>query len=494
MNQSFNEKREKDTLQAFKKVVRDMLVLLRTSLQAETVSMHWVNNKKEILVLEAYSTTLKNVAYQDRGRKDGHFLGDYTHITSVTRLQKNIHFKPETLPHYSSATPVSFIYLIPFVFNDETVAITSVETAFKSGLSVTDEQVIAAFQNAVGRLLQTYQELSELIENQTEWVGYDDIVKKVSLAQDPMDLAFGLIQNLHILTGKNGGVVLLARGLNEWHTVLFSPGTFNPPPIGLVLQEGTIGSQALKVGESHFSTHFNTNPKRISALEPLCQGATLAVPLMHRQRRQMLLVIYSENPLLFNDILKFKITNLCRVAGLKLEALLPELDVHDNIFSNGTSCYTKELFSGSLSCITEHISHCDKASGFYSWVGMATISNINDLRTRFRLDELTALQKVVLDKIRPNNFDVPGIAASYSDYVYTIILQSTDELALKRWVENITNVFDQPVSFSSRHKEKIQFSSAFTQLKEERNTESILQRVRKAMNNAVRNNQVFVEV
>ena len=485
------EGKEKDNLMNFKKLVRDALLLLRTSLEAETVSMHWVNARRDQFVLASYATSRRDVVFQDRVSRRGHFLHNYSTIKSIIRLEKNIHFKPAELTHYSGISPISYMYLVPLVFHAETVAITVVETTRKPELSAGDEKIIAAYQKVLGRMLQSYQDITDLVEKQTEWVDYDQIVRNLIKADEPLELATLLLDQIQQFVGETGGVVLLARGLDAWHTVCNSREARFPLPVGLELEDGSIAAQALSDGEPFFSPHFNANPKRISSAEPLCYGSSLAVPVMHRQRRQLLLLVYSENPLLFNDALKHKIGNLCLMAGLKLEAMLPHLDVYDNLFSTHISCYSRDLFTGALSRLAGE--DRQRESGMATWLGMVTIGNINDLRTRYRLEDLTRLQQQVLAGIRPQQYGIPGIIGAYSDYIYTFLLQSTDESAFLSWTGRIREVFREPVALSVNSSENVLLNTGVTRVNGAAKPEELLQKAKKAMNEALKQQKFIVE-
>ncbi len=486
------EEKEKDNLHNFKKLVRDMLLMLRTSLEAETVSMHWVNPRRDQFVLAGYATSRRDVMFRDRVSRDEHFLQKFASIKSTTRLEKNIHFKPVQLAHYTGTPPTNYIYLVPFVFQAETVAVTVVETGNKPELSPSDEKVVAAYQKVLGRMLQSYQHVAELTEKQTEWADYDEMVQVLTRSDEPLELAATLVDHLQQFAGDTGGVVLLARGLEAWHTVYSSLDARYPPPVGLELEDGSIAARALSDGLPFFSPHFNGNPKRISRAEPLCYGSSLAVPIMHRQRRQLLVLVYTENPLLFNDALRHKIGNLCLIAGLKLEAMLPDLDVYDNLFSTRLSSYSRDLFSGALSRISQHAGNNEPTLA--TWVGMVTIGNINDLRTRYRLEDLTALQRHVLSGIRPQKYGIPGIIGAHSDYVYLFLLQSTDESAFLSWTGRIRETFRDPVPLSAKNGEVVQLNAGVTRLNGSADPETILQKIKKAMNNAINQRKFIVEV
>lgn len=491
MSLTYSENREKENLQNFKKVIRDMMLLLRNSLQAETVSLHWINHRRDIVVLENYTTNLKNVVYQDRVRRNEHFLGNFDTIKSITRLQRDVHFDGKQLDHYTSTVPVSYVYLIPLVYNADTLAITSVETGAKSELNMSDEESITAYQKALGRLLHNYQELNDLSHQQSEWTEYDDDVDRFSRLDQLFELASELTEQLQKHAGSNGGVMLLARGLKSWNSVLYSAASKFPPPVGLTVQEGTISDQALKSGEPVYYTHANANPKRISYQEPLCKGATLAVPVMHRQRRQLLALVYSEDFLVFTEAVTHKITNFCRVAGLKLETLLPHLGIEEDVFANKISCYTSDLYKGALNVIRKHQNNYDVP--MKTWVGMFAISNISTLRTRYRPDDLVQLQKMVLSAARPQKFGYSGIISEYSDYVYSFILQSTDESAFDSWIQAVRKEFQHPVSFADDQKIEILLRTGLTELTRGMDPESAIQNSRKAMNEAVKQQKFLSE-
>ncbi len=488
---SNSTKREKAYLENFKIMLRDMLFLLRTSLQAETVSMHWINDNRSILVLENYATNQKNVVFKDRVEKKHSYLGKYSAIKSVTRLEVGTHINMEELEHYTSAPPVRYIYLIPFKYNADTVAITAVETSEKSRLTEVDEAAFSAYEEIQNRLLQTYLELSDLSEKQIQWSEYDEVAGKLAKTGSPMELAGNLLADLQGFAGHKGGALLLARGMDDWHTVLSSEKASHPPPVGLPVQAGSISEQALSSGESQFNSHFNANPKRISAHEPLCNGATLAVPITHHQRRQLLALVYNENPLVFTEAVKHKLNNLCRIAGLKIEAMLPNLDVHDDIFGTPFGSYRQELF---MECVAASLKNMNDINGVMrTWVGMVTIGNVADLRTKYRLEDLMDLQRVVLRHLRPQNFGVTGILSEYSDYIYTFVLQSSDEAAISHWHEGVRKTFESPVDFASGTSEKVIINIGYIEPDGETEADSIMQQAKRVMNEAVKNKKFIIQ-
>ncbi|MDG5768026.1 GAF domain-containing protein [Balneolales bacterium ANBcel1] len=489
---TYKDNREGEHLQNFKKMIRDLLILLRTSLQAETVSLHWVNSNRDVLVLEGFETNQKNVVYQDRVSRKEHFLGRFDAIKSVTRLETGTHLATSELTHYTSDPPVNYLYLIPFTYNTETVAITTVETSEKSQLTGTEEAAIAAYEDVLFRLLKTHLELSDLSEKQTEWSDYEETVKKLIRSRSAYSLVTCLLEELQEYAGSNGGAVLMARGMDDWHTVLYSEKAAYPPPLGLRVQENSISGQALGSGEPLFSSHLNANPKRISVHEPLCNGASLAVPVMHRQRRQLVALSYSENPLVFNEATKHKIGNLCRVAGLKMESMFPGLDVQEDIFAAGNSGYRKDLFSGALSTLQRH--HKNRNGVLQSWVGMVGIGNIADLRSKHRLDDLLDLQHQVLRRLRPQEYGFSGILGEYSDYVYCFLLQSADEAAFGQWTDGVEEAFRSPVPFSAGISERVTLHLGYLLMDNGTDADRIIGEVRKAMNQAMKQELFKMEV
>lgn len=488
---TLSAKREKDHLENFKKIIRDMIVLLRSSLQADTVSLHWINSNREIFVLETYATIHNNVVYEDRVKQDQHFLERYRSIKSVTALEVGVHLSSSDLNHYTSASGIRYIYLIPLISNSETVAITSIESVARATLSQSDEKSIRAFQKAVARLLHTYLEISDLLDKQSEWVQYDEVAARLSDKRSAVEITLSLLNELQMLGGSNSGTLLMARGMDDWHTVLYSEKSHYPPAVGLALQEQSMAAQALQKGEPFFSAHFNANPKRVSVHEPLCHGASLAVPIMMRHRRQLLALVYSENPLMFNDVLRYKMINLCRICGLKLEALLPGLGIDEDLFSSGLMAYSNELFQASLQSILRHEN--DTLSALSTWVAMVTVGNIADLRTRYRLEELRELQNEILARLRPQHTGSPGLIGLYSDYTYTLIIQSADESAFTRYKNHVERIFKDPVTFASEKSESISLGIGVLAAGKGMMADTVLGKARMAMNESLRQKKLITE-
>jgi hypothetical protein len=125
---------------------------------------------------------------------------------------------------------------------------------------------------------------------------------------------------------------------------------------------------------------------------------------------------------------------------------------------------------------------------------MITIGNVNDLRTRYRLEDLTQLQQKVLAGIRPQHYGIPGIIGQYSDYVYTFLLQSTDESAFLSWTGRIREAFRQPVPLSMKNGEIVELNTGVTRLNGKAEPDAILRVIKKAMNDAVKQQKFIVEV
>lgn len=479
-----SEKKEKENQKKFKKVIREMLFLLRMSLRADTLYMHWYNSRKDIFVLENYSTDQKNIVFQDRVSREKLFLGKYATIKTITRLEANVHFTSADLSHHTPSSPVKTIFLIPFVNNAETVALITAEYVDNVTFSKSDEKATEAFQKALTGFLHTSLQLNELTKEDSDWPKYDLVANKLIKTTGLFDLLKGLIEEIQEIVNDKSGTLLLARALDNWHTVLYSEGTSYPPPVGIEVQKNSIAEQALAEGEPVFITHFNASPSRISVVEPLYKGATLAIPIMHCQRRQLLVMVYGEDPALFTETLKHKVIHLCRVVSLKLEALFPHLEVPENLFSGTLSCYSYELISGSLSTILNQSRKCP--TSLKTWGGMISIGNIVDFRTRYTLQELRELQKEALVRIKPQNFHLTGIIGKYSDYVYLFILQSADENAFNKWIEKLRAAVREPILFSDNKKETVKIHFGYCIVDEEEDADTIINKSKKAMNEAVK--------
>jgi hypothetical protein len=436
------KRREEKALLEFKHVLDDVVQLLRKSTEADTVYMYWVNRSREQFVLESSSTILPNVMFSDRVDFEELYLNDYKEIEQVVQLKVGDDVEEQLLKHYYDFVPVRFLTLIPFINNGQTVAVTVVETEYQ--LNVIDyEEVLSAYRNALLNVLNTYLELTDLYEQQQEWVDYEDSINSLSAKMHKVDILDQLVKEMDKLL-PTGGITVVARGMNRWVSVLSSVKAQDSPSLGLMVEEKSMAYDALQKGEAQFSIHFNQNPKRISSSENLTEGATLAIPLMINGRRHAVVLAYDKNPLVFKESSKHKLKNLVRIAALAIQVNLGKVPVGEDIFSSEYGSFIPDLWEKSLKT---QIMRAETAN-FITWFGFIGIENIAELRSSVRLESLKSLQKTMVNLLSPSGMGFNGLIGFNSDYIYSFLLVSERNREYEEWKNKILKVLEKPVKLA----------------------------------------------
>lgn len=439
-------KREEKALLEFKHVVDDVVQLLRKSTEADTVYLYWVNRQRQQFVLETSSTILPNVMFEDRTGFDAHFLDEYKEITQVVQLKVGEDIEAAELKHYHEFVPTRYLTLVPFINNRETVAVTVIETENK--LSITDyEEVLSAYRNALLNVLNTYLELTDLYHVQREWPEYEESLEKFSPRLHKVEI-------LKILTGEmqkllpSGGVLIVARGMDSWVSVLNSSGGMDTTSPGLLVEEKSMAYDALQKGITQFSIHFNQNPKRITSGESDTKGATLAIPVLINDRRHAVVLAYDNNPLVFKESTKHQLQNLVRVASLAMQVHLGKIGVDENLFTSEYGSFIPELWEH---CLSVQIANAGK-NNRETWFGFAGIENVAELRSKFRLETLKQLQIMVVNKLNPAALGFNGFVGFNSDYLYSFLVFGDDEKVFKEWSMAVEQQFSKPVELNDGQK------------------------------------------
>lgn len=434
------KKRQEKALREFKQVLEDLVFLLRTASSMETVYMYWINRSREQFVMETKSTSLQNVMFQDRIAFEEHFLDAYKDITEPITIEVERDLEEEALSHYYSEVPVKYVTILPFINNEETVAITVLES--KEHLFSEDKsEVVYAYISALRNILNTYLEISDLYQKQEEWVDYEQSLEVLETKGFRTDLLSKMLNGMQDFLNK-GGVSLIAQSSGGWCNVLNSEGAELAPPVGMPLEEKTIAHDALQKGKPEFAIHFNNNPKRLSPRELHTKGVTLAVPLMINEHRQGLVLAYDENPLIFKESTKHKLINFVRIAGLKIKANDPKLDLERSLLVNEYGAYLPDLVE--LTIETELYRKKRELTPYTSWLGLITLSDLPSIRTKLRLDELSQMQKDLVAAFNPPRFGISGMIGFYSDYVYSFFIQSKDRKAIEHWTKALKKEFSEP--------------------------------------------------
>jgi hypothetical protein len=433
------KQREEKALLEFKHVIDDVIQLLRKSTEADTVYMYWVNRSREQFVLESSSTILSNVMFPDRIRFDELYLNDFKDIEQVVQLKVGDEVDALQLSHYHDFVPVRFLTLLPFINNGETIAITVVETEYQ--LNVTDyDEVLSAYRNALLNVLNTYLELTDLYEQQQEWVDYEESINSLSAKMHRVDILEQLLNEMDKLL-PGGGVTVLARGMESWISVLLSLKAPESSMLGLLVEEKSMAFDALQKGQPQFSIHFNQNPKRISSSETDTEGATLAIPLMINDRRHAVILAYDRNPLVFKESVKHKLKNLVRIAALAIQVHLGKVAVDEDIFTSEFGSFIPDLWERSLKTQIKRA----ESGNQKTWFGFIAVENITELRSSVRLESLKRLQRILVKMLNPSVLGFNGIIGFNSDYIYSYILVGERNEQYEEWKKSVIELFEKPV-------------------------------------------------
>lgn len=480
------QKRQEKALREFKQVLEDLVFLLRSASGMETVYLYWVNRNRDQFVMETKSTALSNVMFQDRLQFEDHFLNTYKDIDEPLSLEIGEDISVDLLTHYYDQVPIKYVTLLPFLNNGETVAITVLESR-EQIFTDAQSEVIYSYIDALRNVLNTYLEISDLYEKNEEWIDYE---KQLSIFDTPghrADLIIRMMNSIQRIV-PDGGVSLVARGMNDWCNVYNAEDAQDAPPLGLPLEERTLAFETLQKGAPEFNIHFNNNPKRLSPRERQAKGATLAVPLMLNDRRQGVVLVYDENPLVFKESTKHKIINLVRIAALKILAGKPGLDTNEPILANEYGAHLPDLWERVID--TELFRLRNRSTEYHTWVGLITPSNLAELRTKLRLEDLALMQKDLVSRFNPGRFGVPGIIGFNSDYVYTFIIQHTDSEAMERWKELLRKELANAVKLSDGQQIRTGIQTGVVKLNpNQKDSYQVMQDAKSALNKTIRESQ-----
>ncbi len=439
------KKRRDKSLREFKEVLQHLVQMLRQASGMKTVYLYWINRARQQFVMETKSTSVSEVVFGDRLEFDEHFLNAYIKIQEPVSLEVGKDISREKLRHYYGDVSIDYITLLPFVNNDETVAITVLESGGET-LSPELDDVIFSYINALGNVLNTYLEINNLYDNENEWEEYEESLQFLEIK----DHFAGLLKEmLSTMQGfiEQGGVSLIAQGMGAWCNVLNAAGARRPVPVGIQVGKQSVAKNALESGEPELAIHFNRNPRRISDREYYTEGATLAIPMKFNDFRKAVILVYEENPLTFKESNKHKLVNIVRLAGLKIQTKLKSRDKQKAFLCNDYDAFIPDLWERAVDMQIQRLKN-DQAL-YHSWVGMVTLAELSEIRTQLRLEELDMMQRDLVAAFNPGKFGIPGLVGFYSDYTYTVFIQSKDSQAKSHWVEKIQHEFRTPVELTN---------------------------------------------
>lgn len=439
------KKRQEKALRDFKQVLEDLVFLLRTASEMETVYMYWINRSREQFVMETKSTSLSNVMFQDRVSFEDHFLNAFKDITEPVTMKVEEDLEEGALSHYYNQVPVSHVTILPFINNGETVAITVLESN-EHLFSDDKSEIVYSYIQALRNVLNTYLEISDLYQKQEEWVDYEESLSVLDTKGHKTELIMKMLNGMQAFLNE-GGVSFIGQSAGGWCNILNSEAARYAPPIGMPLEDKTLAHDALQKGNPEFAIHFNNNPKRLSPREIYTKGASLAIPVMMDEHRQGLVLVYDENPLIFKESTKHKLINFVRIAGLRIKVNEPKMDLDKNLLANEYGAYMPDLIE--LTVDTELQRKQQNLTKYSSWLGLITLADLPSIRTRLRLDELNQMQKDLIAAFNPARFGISGSIGFYSDYVYSFLIQSKDQQAVEHWTKALNKEFGEPFELTN---------------------------------------------
>ncbi|MDZ7691224.1 MAG: GAF domain-containing protein [Balneolaceae bacterium] len=480
------EKRQEKSLREFKQVLDDSGVSATKFLRAETCYLYWVNRSRQQFVLETKATELSNVMFQDRVSFGDHFLDRFKDINDPISLELGEDLHHEDLLHYYNETDIRHLTLLPFINNGETVAITVLES---SNYSLREEksEVIFSYAGALRNVLNTYLEISDLYENQDEWVDYEESLDVLQTRGHRAELIYEMVNEIQSYL-QAGGVSFISQGMKGWSNILNAAGSQFAPPVGMRLKERTLAYEALNKGKPEFAIHFNDNPKRLSPREKNTEGATLAIPFMFNDRRQGLVLVYDKNPLLFKESSKHKFINFVRMASLKIMANDAGLDHSEPFLTNEFDAFLPDIWKRIIDNELKTLSEFE--SNYNTWFGLITLGNLPALRTKLRIEDLQHMQKDIVSLFNPNRYGVSGIIGSHSDYVYSFIIQGREDNAVEEWISQLKNRLKSPVELTNGVRIETSTKVGFTLLNAEQGDNyEVLTQAKSALTQAMKDRE-----
>jgi hypothetical protein len=487
MSDSLAQKREEFARKKFKQTVGDMLLLLRHAADLETVALYWINRFRKQYVLERYTSKVRTTVFLDRIDFGSYFLDGFRDLNEQVKLEIGRDIQPRELAHYHGEVPSRFVILVPFIHNGETIAVTLLETKFNT-LTDDEQSAISAYNNALSNVLGTYNELTELSEEESSWSAYErQIAQLEQQRSENAKIQFVLDALFSDLT--TGTVTFLARGLSGWTVVANAAGSFQPVPIGMLLQRHTVGYEALTLGGSSFSTHANGNPRRVSPFEPPAEGATLAIPMTLADRRMGLFIVHDTHPLSFKESNRHRWSNLVRLLAYQLIQFRPKIEIEE-VFSSKFGLLNADVVEFA---VTNVLRLSQKRRGQCCF-GIATPADLQSLRTKLSMEELAELQTEALRRMDPSRYNLNGLLGFHADYMYTFLLEGEDAGQFDIWREKVEFDFRKTFELTSGQRPVVRMNMAAVPLSGNYpDAFAAMQEVKQALNNLIRTQKVFLQ-
>lgn len=481
-----SSKREEKALLEFKHIMDDLMQLVGRSTDARTAYLYWVNRSRRQFVLETTYTELPNVMFKDRVGFEKFFLDQFKDTNDIIQVEIGKQVSREDLLHYYNTVPTHYLTIIPFENNNSTVALTVLETDQPLDLKEF-EKPISAYRNAHMNVLNTYLELTDLYEDQKKWTEYDESTDRITTKLNNIDVLSVMAEEMQKLL-PSGGVSVALRGMETWVNAIRSSKSPEYPSIGLMVDEKSMAYDALQKGETLFSIHFNQNPKRISASEKSTDGATLAIPVLMAEKRCAVVLAYDKNPLAFKESTKHQLKNLVRIASLTIQANLGKNNFSQNILATEYGSFLPELMDRCVECERDR-----EPEDRQIWFGLIGIDNLSELRSRFRLEDLKKLQRLMVKALNPSRLGMNGLIGSYSDYVYSYVIICNDKDQHDEWLQTIKKDLKGKLDFGDGRKVEVLINYGSKQVESgSEDVKDLWQGVKQSLSSAMRNENATI--
>ncbi len=448
------DKHSEKVLHDFKVVLKHQVILLRNASGADTVYFYWINRRREQFVLESRSTKHTNVMFQDRVSFEQHFLNQYKDIRAIENLDigSSRQLDPSELTHYYNKVPVQQLTLVPLIHNGETIAVTVLEFSSEKSRSEC-ESVIESYVESLDNLTETYLEITQLNRGEEQWEVYEqeigELLEDVA-RKEPIVILMQLARKLKQYL-SSGGVAVLLKEKKNWMSLTSFQTDEEVARIlpGMRMEKGSIAADCIEQGEPVYISHLNGSPKRISSREPEHHGATLAVPLYINSGNQVVVLIYDKNPLVFKDSVRHKMINLVRLLAQRINISANERDLEDPFHMPESGLLRTSVWRSLL----ENWQDQRTRESIPMKVGKLTIKNLQQLRTRLRLEELKKVERALIERIQPFEMGLPGVVGSLKDYSYSVLLPENQDNAVEYYQSTLNDRLKEPIELDEGQEE-----------------------------------------
>ena len=482
--------REEAILQQFRSILSDLVRMLRHSTGAKTIALHWVNRQREIFVPEAYSSARTDVVFKDRIPFDETFLHAYKDQTESVCLPIGDAFPADQITHYfdRSYTPTGYVFIQPFQTNNETIALTVIETD-QAEWNLASTEAISAYTASLDNLLHTYLELSNLLEAQKGWLEYEKAIDELLRLRESSQILWEMARlATSIIPGSD--VSLSVKEFSEWKIV----GSFGQQTIlpGTCIASPSLMQEAISTDSSVFSIHINGTPSRLTTSEIPAQGASIAIPVKTAGSTIAMLLVHHTDALSFNDANKHQLLNMVRSVGLKLDAMNKSTKSEHVHTSNGSlkSEFADRIIEHELEIV--HHAQSPKPT-YHVWVGYASLVDYNSIRTRLGTDQLKNVHQGILHQMSMAESGIECLTMYHTDHIYGFMVFAEQEDGIQKWGSGLNKRLKTQINWDIPDSPSLHMSAVHLQ-SSSGDAFSIHERARKALNTLIRKTDPNLQV